>query len=155
MERIIELGKIDYLKIGKKINLVTLEIELRNDEKNRPVFSVCGNVWDNRKKDILIGGQCLDELFPYFKNNELFVKIYKLWKKHHLNNLHSGTKKQEKFLIKNNIQNWANDYKKVCEFLNKNNLLYDKGIEFGATWHYWDIPKKDLEEIIKIIEEEY
>lgn len=94
MERIIELGKIDYLKIGKKINLVTLEIELRNDEKNRPVFSVCGNVWDNRKKDILIGGQCLDELFPYFKNNELFVKIYKLWKKHHLNNLHSGTEKQ-------------------------------------------------------------
>ena len=151
--KIIEFGKIDFLGCGKKINLVTLEVELRGEKK--PTLSVCGNVWNAKKTDIIIGGQCLDELLQYFKNNILFMEIYRLWKDYHLNDLHAGTKKQENFLIKNNVKNWANNYEETCEFLSKNNLLYDKGVKFGEKWHYWAIPKKDLKKIEKIIKNDY
>ena len=110
------------------------------------------DVWNSKRTDILMGGQCLDDLFPYLKNNKLFLEIYRLWNLYHLNDLHAGTKKQEEFLKKHHIKNWANKYDETCEFLNKNNMLYDKGVKFGTTWHYWNIPKKDLEKIKKIIE---
>ena len=154
MKKVIEFGKIDIYGIGRKINPVTIKVELREEESDEPVFSVCGDVWNCKKTDIVMGGQCLDELVPFLKNNKLFMEIYRLWKLYHLNDLHTGTKKQEEFLNKNNVKNWANDYENTCEFLNKNNLLYDKGVKFGTTWHYWAIPKKDLEKIKRIIKKE-
>lgn len=149
MQRTIKFGKIDYNGTGRKINLVTLKINLEGEEK--PVFTVSADVWNSKKTDILMGGQCLDNLLPYFKSNKLFVEIYRLWDLYHLNNLHAGTKRQEEFLKKFHIEDWADKYYETCEFLNKNNMLYDKGVKFGTTWHYWDIPKKDLEKIKKII----
>lgn len=149
MKKIIEFGKIDFNGIGRKINLVTVELNLKGEEK--PAFTVSANVWNSKKTDILMGGQCLDDLLPYFENNKLFVEIYRLWKLYHLNDLHTGTKKQEDFLINHHVKNWASEYDKTCKFLSKNNMLYDKGVKFGTTWHYWDIPKKDLQEIKKII----
>lgn len=153
MKKIIEFGKIDFNGTGRKINLVTVEVNLKGEEK--PVFSVCANVWNSKKTDILMGGQCLDDLLPYFKNNKLFMEIYRLWKLYHLNDLHAGTKKQEKFLEYHNIKDWASRYDETCEFLNKNNMLYDKGVKFGTTWHYWDISQKDLEKIKKIMVNDY
>ena len=153
MQKIIEFGKIDFNGTGRKINLVTLEINLKGEEK--PIFTVSAYVWNSKKTDTLIGGQCLDELLPYFKNNKLFIEIYRFWKLYHLNDFHAGTKKQEEFLNYHNIKNWASEYDKTCEFLNKNNMLYDKGVKFGTTWHYWDIPKKDLDKIKKIIVNDY
>lgn len=155
MKKIIEFGKIDFEGTGKKINPVTIEIKLKNEDSEQPVFSVCGDVWNSKKNDILMGGQCLDELLTYFKKNKLFLEIYRLWNLYHLNDMHAGTKKQENFLNKNNIKNWANDYTNTCEFLNKNNLLYDNGIKFGTTLNYWAIPTKDLEKIKKIIKNDY
>lgn len=153
MNKIIEFSKIDFEGIGRKINPVTLEINLKGEEE--PVFTVSADVWNSKKTDILMGGQCLDELVPYFKNNKLFMEIYRLWDLYHLNDMHAGTKKQENFLKKHNIKNWASNYNETCEFLNKNNMLYDNGVEFGTVWHYWAIPKKDLEKIKKIIVNDY
>ena len=41
-------------------------------------------------------GQCLDEINKIIIPNETFDLIYKMWKLHHLNDLHAGTEKQEK-----------------------------------------------------------
>lgn len=153
MKRIINMGKIDYLNCGRKINKVTIEIELKEEEKGK-VLSISGNVWNNRETDILMGGQCLDELQGYYKNNLLFKKIYILWKQYHLNDMHAGSKKQEQFLQDNNIENWANNYDKTCDFLCRHNLLYDNGYKFGETWQFWEIPQNDIEEIEKIIKGE-
>lgn len=153
MKKIIEFGKIDFNGTGKKINLVTLEINLKKEK--HPIFTVSADVWDSEKTDILMGGQCLDELIPYFKNNRLFMEIYRLWDLYHLNDMHAGTKKQENFLKKHNVKNWASNYDETCEFLSKNNMLYDNGVKFGTVWHYWAIPKKDLEKIKKIITNDY
>ena len=65
IRRIIELGKIDYLGIGRKENLVTVEVELEEREEGKVEFSCCGNIWNRIKSDILCGGQCLDEIKEY------------------------------------------------------------------------------------------
>ena len=35
----------------------------------------------------------------------------------------------------------------------KNNLLFDNGYKYGSAWLFRPIPKKDLQEIKRIIEE--
>ena len=149
MKKIIKLGKIDYEKTGDK-NMVDILIELRG-EAGHEVLSICGNIWNSKHSDIICGGQCLDEIKCYFRNNRTFKEVYRLWKLYHLNDLHAGTKKQEEFLHNNNIKNWANNYKEVCKILEKNNLLYDDGVKFGSTWHYWAIPEIDLMKIKELI----
>lgn len=65
--------------------------------------------------------------------------------------MHAGSKKQEKFLKKNKIEKWADNYTNICNILEKNNLLYDKGYKFGSSWIYEPIPTKDLKKIYKIM----
>ena len=151
MKKIIELVKIDYKRIGKKINMVDISIELR-DKKGHKALSICGSIWNIRHSDTICCGQCLDEINKYFKYNKTFKKIYRLWKLYHLNDMHAGTVKQETFLNENGIENWANNYKEVCKILEENGLLYDNGIKFGATWQCWEIPENDLQEIKNLIE---
>ena len=151
LKKVVEFGKIDYLGTGRRENLVTIELELKEREEGKLEFSCCGNVWNRVKSDILCGGQCLDEIKDYI-DTPLFVKIYRLWKLYHLNTMHAGTKKQEDFLIKNGYEDCGNRYKEACDFLKKNNLYYDNGVGFGCSWQYWKIPEEDLEEIKKIIE---
>ena len=152
LKRIIELGKIDYLGIGRKENMVTVELELRKEDDGKIEFSCCGNIWNRIKSDVLCGGQCLDEIKDYI-NIPLFIKIYRLWKSYHLNTMHAGTKKQEDFLIKNGYEDFGNRYKEACDFLKKNDLYYDENnVGFGCSWQYWEIPEEDLEEIRKLIE---
>lgn len=149
MRKKISFGKIDFYGIGRKINLVTIEIELR-EEEGKKVLSICGDVWNNLKTDIVCGGQCLDDIKDFFKNDELFNKIYYLWKNYHLNDLHAGTPKQEK-LLKDNVQEHDWDYTRCCEFLEKHELLYDNGYKYGTSWLYEAIPEKDLKLIYEIL----
>ena len=152
MKKTIEFGKIDYDKRERKTNAVDISIELK-DEKGHETLSICGNIWNGNHTDVICCGQCLDEINIYLKNNKIFKKIYRLWKLYHLNDMHAGTKKQEEFLKSHNIENWANEYKKTCEILEKYGFLYDDGIKFGSTWHYWEIPENDLKEIKELIQE--
>lgn len=151
IRKVIEFGKIDYLGIGRKENLVTIELELRERDDGKIEFSCCGNIWNRIKSEILCGGQCLDEIKKYIKK-PLFNKIYRLWKLYHLNTMHAGTKKQETFLEQHGFKDWANRYKETCDFLKENDLYYDNGVGFGCSWQYWKIPENDLEEIKKLIE---
>lgn len=87
MKKVFNFGKIDFQHTGKKCNLVTVEMEYKEDgDKKR--FSVCANVWDARHHDIVAGGQCLDRIVPYMKNNPVFMEILRLWKLYHLNDMH-------------------------------------------------------------------
>lgn len=145
MKKVFNFGKIAYDGNGK-INTVTVEVELRGDDK--PVLSICGNIWNSTCTDILCGGQCLDKLLPHFKNNTKFKEIYRLWKLYHLNDMHAGTEAQEELLKKYNTRGYA----KACELLKKYNLYEDKGYRYGSAWLYRPIPENDLKKIIEIIE---
>ena len=161
MKRTFKFGKIDYYNIGRKINAVEITIELI-EKDGKPVFSACGDVWNIKHTDIIMGGQCLDNpiIVKHLKGNKRFEEILDLWKKYHLNDTHAGTYEQEMCIKKNQEERnliekrlkeenkYISHYEVSCELL-KNHNLYEvevdgKPYKYGHSWLYWDIPSEDL-----------
>jgi hypothetical protein len=105
MKRTISFGKIAYYGY-RKVNEVEVEIELRLNEENKPVLSICGNIWNRIHSNILADRQCLDTIAKY-KKTPLFKEIYVFWQKYHLNDAHPGTEIPE------------NDLNRIKEIINK------------------------------------
>lgn len=150
LSRKINFGKIDAEGRGRKINSVDLVIELRNADTDKPEFSVCGDVWNGRHTDIVQGGQCIDSIDKFFKNDRLYKLIENLWKKHHLNSMHAGTVEQESCL-----KDFASEKETIRNEL-RNNAWNKAKIEFNysenyfkewQTWHSseWDSYTVDCE----------
>jgi len=98
-KRVFSFGKIAY-RGKRKINEVTLEIELR-DWNNYPEFAACGSVWNNIHSDIVAGGQIIEELyneFTRFRDSILYRTILMLWKKYHCKDI-SNIPAKDKELI--------------------------------------------------------
>ena len=68
-------------------------MEYKETGEGQKRFSVSGNIWDYRHRDIIAGGQCLDEIAEYL-DDPTFLEIYRLWKLYHLNDLHAECKHQ-------------------------------------------------------------
>ena len=149
MRKVFNFGKIAYAS-ERKINEVTLEMEYRDGR-----FCVCGDVWNGRHTDIVCGGQCLDELLPYFKDNELFMTIYRLWDNYHLNDLHAGTKEQEEAIHEHFGKHKYIDYNERVEYLKSVNLYevpYNGEMyKYGSGWISHSIPKEDIEVIKELL----
>lgn len=154
MKKTFDFGKIDWYGRGRKVNVVTVDVRFE-DEAKGPTFSVCADVWNTRRTDIVAGGQILDELskFKFLGGNELFRKIRRLWKAYHLNDMHAGTPAQEKYLAEH--RTWRGDYKKDRECLKEAGLyrvmMDGKPYEYGHAWLYWPIPAEDLAEIKELL----
>ena len=154
MKRNINFGKVDYLGIDKKTCEVIVAVELQEKKQGQEVLSICGEIWNNIKSDIYSGGQNLDTIKEFRKklnNPKLFDRIYRFWKLYHLNNLHVGTQKQERAILKWEEKGNKYDYRKACEYLQSINLFSDNGYRYGYSWLYEPIPKEDLKEIKQII----
>lgn len=83
-ERIFSFGKIAY-NGKRKINEVTLEIELR-DWNGYLEFAACVSIWNNIHSDIVAGGQMIDNLYNDFSRcriSILYKTIMQLWEKYH------------------------------------------------------------------------
>lgn len=147
--RTFDFGKIDYYGKGRKINKVEVEIDLKETDRG-PVFSANGTIWNCKQTDCVSFGQNLDEISEYI-SSPLFKQIYRLWKLYHLNDLHAGTKAQEK-IINDAFEktNEQYDYDKACSILDKEGLLIDNGYKYGSGWLYEPIPEEDLKEIESI-----
>ena len=92
-------------------------------------------------------GQNLDEIYKLNSGNHLFRRIYKYWKKYHLNDLQAGTQQQTEILKKCE----SKDYDDRCEFLKKNDLYVDRGYTYGTKWLTQIIPDAIVSEIKKLI----
>ena len=163
--RTIAFGKIAcYGK--RKENLVEIEMELRENSDGHPVFTACGNVWNRTHTDILMGGQCLDEIGHVPVNDGLFQEIVGLWQRYHLNDLNAGTQAQTAEIERAGL-NWRADYAGVSEHLKKAGLFEaelteeekrwnpryaDRPYRYGSGWLYHPIPEGDLARIREIIE---
>lgn len=145
----IYLGKIDYLGIGKKTCPVEIEVELRGSEE-KPELSICGTVWNHKRTDCYLGGQCIDVLAEYYKDNELYNKIARLWKEYHLNGTRAGTEAQEALVLEY-IKDHDYDYKELCQYLKAKGMLVDNGHEYGTKWLYKAILEDDLAEINELL----
>lgn len=86
MKRTFDFGLIDYEGRGKALNRVTVEMEYKN-LKNKKRFSVCVNVWNGSRTDIIAGGHCLDSIAAYI-DSPLYTEILRLWELYRLNDMH-------------------------------------------------------------------
>lgn len=159
MRKKFNFGKVDGYGNGRKTCAVDVEIELKENENGLPVFTASGSVWNNLHTDSIMGGQCLDSLmkFPSIKNNKTYLKIYRLWKHHHLNNMNAGTPEQSAALKKYHEENGLRyDYTKDVEYLKSINLwevMLPSGeiYKYGHGWLYREIPENDLKEIKELL----
>lgn len=114
-------------------------------------------------KEEIAGGQCFNtvlEEVPELRNNALFMEIVSLWKTYHLNDLHSGTMKQEGYLEM--YGKWhgvdllkADNYNEACEVLKSAGLFEDNGVKYGHRWVKWELPTSVVNRITKILEGKY
>ena len=88
MRRTYSFGKVAY-NGKRKINEVTLEIELR-DWNGYTEFTAHAMVWNHIHTDIVSGGQMIDKLYNEFetlRDSILYKTIMQLWKKYHLHDI--------------------------------------------------------------------
>ena len=97
MRKKFSFGKVSAQN-SRKENLVTVEVELKEKEEGKPVFTASAMVWNRLHTDCIMGGQCLDKLFDRYyqqlENKELFKQIYYLWKRNHLNDMNAWCEHQ-------------------------------------------------------------
>lgn len=159
MQKVFQFGKIDLDGTGKKV-LVELEVNLKDGE-NGPIFSASGDVWNNRKTDVKMCGQCIDTVYNDFKdqlqNLPLYEKIMGLWQRNHLNDLNAGTPEQMKFIEELEATGWKYEYSAACERLKQAKLyevphpLTGEPYKYGHGWIYREISPEDLQEIKNIL----
>ena len=154
MKKTIEFGKFAIGNKNRKSNLITVDIRLEykdNSQRNYIDLSevsgyyelgISASVWNNRRSDCIMGGQCLDSLLPYLKNNPLFMEIYNIWIEYHLNNIQAGTLSQQEA-----VKDFKGDYKAQCEYLKSINLYEINGFKYGHEWLLKVIPNEIIEKI--------
>ena len=145
MKKTFNFGKIKYTNKSKRVNLVTVDVELRSkgrkttftiDSKTKektitgktPEYvelSICGNIWNARHSDIVCGGQCLDTIAKYrdqLSDPELFDALFNLWNNYHLNGMHAGTPEQEAAIKEWEADGNRYEYASICEMLKRRGL---------------------------------
>lgn len=145
MKKTFEFGKIKYTNKSRRVNLVQVEVELRQrggeetfiiDRQTgkktvtgrTPSYvelSICGAIWNASRTDWVCGGQCLDTIARYksqLSDPDTFTALYDLWKNYHLNGLHAGTPEQEKAVKEWEQEGHRYDYTAACEMLKEKGL---------------------------------
>lgn len=133
------------IRIEEKHNL--LDWETLERVESRECLSICGDIKIGKTfRKWVCAGQIYDSIFA---PNETVSKLIEFWKEYHLNDMCAGTKAQTE-LIK--TMNEKFDYDRVCDFLEKNNMIVDKGYRYGTNWLSREFPKDELMRIIEEIE---
>ena len=86
MKKVISFGKRAVNNPRIRNNEITIEINLKETDKGLE-FTASGNVWNSKHTDIIMGGQCIDDLGQYLKYNKTYKEILNLWQKYHLNGM--------------------------------------------------------------------
>ena len=158
MEKTITIGKFNYYPQNRKSNTLQVTISLEEKESGKPIFTASCDLWNCRNTDTICGGQSFDsilEYIPELKDNELYMKIYHLWKKHHLNDMDASANDAQRKAVNDYCKDHEKyDYGRVCDFLKKKNLyeveVDGKMCKYGHEWYYRPIPENDLKEIMNL-----
>lgn len=82
-------------KIGRKIDF---EFELKTDKNGFKEFTMSCNYWNKPHTDIIMGGQCCDEVLKdvktYVTNPKKVKRMIEVWKEWHLNGMNAGCEHQ-------------------------------------------------------------
>lgn len=145
------------LKFENKTQTLFIELELQPKKKNQVVFSASGSWYDKHMitdRHMISGGQCLDCIPKFVKtmtnkrDKKTLLKIYNLWKKYHLNDMHADCIHD---INKNDIKNikiyeyyFKGRFYKLDEQLKllennkylKENIKINKQIKTYKKYHY-------------------
>lgn len=163
-KEVLNLGKIDYDGRGRKINKVTIEVNIRNKEKakdwetlqelhNVPEVAMSVGFWNSRGTDWITGGQMLDKLPRFFPGNNSIKRLVEIWNEYHLNDMKAGTKKQTEAIEAWEAQGNKYNYSSAVEHLKSIGLYDDRGYKYGNGWLYKPVPESVIEEIKRLCEE--
>lgn len=158
MSKVFKFDKVAYTSL-RRVNSPEVEMRLyyKDGDMKKPALSVCGNIWNATHTDTVMCGQCLDEMLELdgLSCDDLFRKLHRLWKLYHLNDMRSGTIKQE-----NALNDARKQGKLLCyyedsrKYLESIGLLEDDGYKYGSSWLYREIPEIDLKEIVSLLSEQ-
>ncbi len=96
------LGKTDYYNSGKRN--CECAITWRLEEKDGfLVFAMQAEVWQSNKRDILMGGQCVDKVAELFPDDAKAQRMRAIWDRWHLNDMNAGSPAQMEWLRNNEI----------------------------------------------------
>ena len=161
IKKTFDFGKVAYT--GNR-RTCAAEVELELEEGDRGLeLSICGVIWNHIHTDCYTCGQNLDTMKKYLAGNEMFARLYRLWKLYHLNGMNAGTARQKAALEKAGITG----YDAACDYLKSIGLYVDKladnerlsveteranrnHYEYGYGWILRDIPAADLDEIYNL-----
>ena len=120
------------LKDVTEYDVLSISGDLREFTGGRPRLTSCGQIEDS----------IVTKAGPKFR-------LIKIWKRWHLNDCKSGTRKQEKCLNnwKERPKGWS--YEEDCIYLKKHHLYNDRGYKYGQAWLVEPLP----EDIIKEVED--
>jgi hypothetical protein len=122
-------------------------------------FSMCAEVWLPSKRDILMGGQCVEDVAAMFPENEKAQRMAAIWKRWHLNYMRAGSPAQHEWLRENPIDPAEYAYPKshydvVSAKLEAAGLNPDPGYiyngkpyKYGHAWLMEEIPPRVANEI--------
>lgn len=144
------LGKCDYNNSGRKNHEAYITWTFDGAR-----FSMCAEVWKPSKRDIVMGGQCVDTVAAYFPADKLAQRMVAIWRAWHLNDMTAGSPAQEAWLKANPLPEGERyDYARTCERLQAAGLLDDashehngKPYRYGSAWLKRDIPDDVAAEI--------
>jgi len=83
------LGKCDGGRGGHKYYEAYITWELEDGK-----FSMCAEVWNHIKMDIIRGGQCVDDVAAMFPNDKKARRMRAIWERWHLNDCRAGCEHQ-------------------------------------------------------------
>lgn len=96
MKKLLFIGMVDGYGIGRKT--CAAFVTFRLERTNRGLaFAASGEVWNHINTDIILGGQCFEELSKLcsdVKGYALFQRIKKVWERYHLNDMRGGCEHQ-------------------------------------------------------------
>lgn len=162
IKKTIDLGKVDANRRGRKINRVTIEVELSDGE-----LSMVGNVWNRNETNCETCGQCGDTIAALFPDSKKVQRIVAIWKKWHLNHMNAGTPAQSDLLSHaepgfDAIPYPKDWYRWACEQLKAASLYVDQtapeiyrglrtgnmGYVYGSAWLKEELPVEVVEEVM-------
>ena len=154
MKKTYKLGKCDGYGNGRKINLCEFVFELKDTAKG-PVFTMSANVWNHIHSDIIMGGQCCDEILKYFRHDKKAARMVEIWRQYHLNDMHPECEHQrelgwremavEAITVEGAKKTKGWTYEKDGGILCKPCPVC--GYKYGSAWQYMPIPADIIEEI--------
>jgi hypothetical protein len=167
VKKTLQLGKVDGYDNGRKSCALEVTIEIRQvdpREGQRDIdlnhvttpfyeLSITADVWNNRKTDIIMGGQMYDALTKFAPTKRV-KRIVELWKRYHLNAMNAGTRLQSE-LLATYPPDERYDYTTACKRLADNDLYIDRGYAYGSAWLVEFLPVDVIIELAELFNADY